>query len=287
MEEQFFHPKNIAEAIAILSEAPEKSFMINGGTDAVPALLKETRFDRFVCLNQVQEMREIVLSSDWIRIGGAVTYREILFSKELQKITGLKQALELLGSMAVRSVATPAGNIANGAPAADCTTMLTALQAVLCIEGILGNRQIQLSEYLTQPRSMRLKPTEIIREICIPVDTCRMGSAYVKLARRKAQDIGKVLVGCTIQTNGDICDKVIFGLGALNASVVRAWSMEDVLRGKNMQDAVRTIRSSFPAEISLRKSAFTHYKELVLSAAIEDAFCAAWEDSRRKRCAWE
>lgn len=280
----YFKPKTVEELIELLDQYGDKAKIVNGGTDAVESIhTGHIQPEAIILMRDMDELKKIEVVDNVIHIGGAVTYRQMLEHPAIQKIKGMMEAVGALGSTPVRVVATPAGNLGTAAPSADCTTMLMGMAAkVHVVSKAEGERVIPIEEFFVKTYVNVLKPQDLIREITFDQPGANTGTGYIRLTRRKAQDIGKVLVSATVSVENGKCTKAIIGLGALNATAVRGTSIEEGLVGLNKEEARAFCRENFPKEAGLRPSRFTHYKELTTPIAVERAVMMAWEEAEGK-----
>ena len=248
--------------------------IVNGGTDIVAKIAKgDIEPAAIVYIGDIAECKGIKENNGILTIGGTVTYTEIQNSPLCGKIDGLIQAVSEIGSPPVRNVATPAGNIANAAAAADCNVILLALDAEVVLASTAGERVVSLQNIWLNPLETTIQKNELIREIRIPIpsgDTC---TAFIKMTRRKAQDIARVSVGVSLTIKGSLCQEVRIALGAVNKVPVRAYSLEKVMAGKEVETGLAEIRSIFPVEATPRKT----YKKLVTNPVIERTIRKAFE----------
>ena len=222
--------------------------IVAGGTDAVLRLTqKKTAPAVILSLDAIPERHEIAASDDTVRLASGVTYNELLASDVLRLYRGLREAVLHLASPAIRAVATPVGNICTAAPAADCTTMLFALGA---------------SAVLVSNRG---------------------GTGYCRLSRRKAQDIGKILIGCRVRLDGERIAEVSLSLGALNPTVVHAAELEGLLVAKTPEEALALAAVTYPAEAKLRESYYKTYKQDAVCPAVVRALSMALTDAKGER----
>lgn len=280
MKTDFFKPANVNEAVSLLDRYQDKAVIVNGGSDIVEKIAGgRKKPEVIIYINDMDELKKITESEGKITIGGAVTYVQMLNSPIIQRVKGMVEAISQLGSPAIRQVATAAGNIGNGAPSADCTTMLMGLEAKVVVVNAAGERVVPIEEFFVSTYRTVLQPGDLIKEIYFMASKEGDGTGYYRIARRKAQDIGKVLVSVSLTVEKGICTRAAIGLGALNATAVRGTSIEAAMIGKNKEESLSYIRDNFPKEAGLRPSRFTHYKELVTCVAVERAVRMAWEDA--------
>ncbi len=280
----YFKPKTVAEALDLLDQYGEKAVIVNGGTDMVEKIATGRAVPDVVILTtDLDELKKIEVKDGLIHIGGAVTYLQMLNCPAIQAHKGLMIAVGAIGSAPVRVVATPAGNVGTAAPSADCTSMMMGMEAKIHVcSKAEGERVIPIEEFFVKTYVNVLKPQDLITEITIPEAKKGTGTGYVRLTRRKAQDIGKVLVSAMISVENGVCTKAVIGLGALNATAVRGTSVEEGLIGKTKEEARAFCRSGLPKEAGLRPSRYTHYKEQTTPVALERAVMMAWEEAEVK-----
>lgn len=280
MKTDFFKPADIKEAVELLNQYQEKAVIVNGGSDIVEKLATgEKKPEVIIYIADIEEMKKITESEGKITIGGAVTYVEMLASPIIQRVKGLVEAVRQLGSPAIRQVATAAGNIGTGAPSADCTAMLMGLEAKVVVANVKGERVIPIENFFVSTFKTVLEPNDLIKEIYFSAPKEGSGTGYIRLARRKSQDIAKVIVSAALSVKDGICTEAAIGLGALNATAVRGTSVEEGIKGKKKEEVLSYIRENFPKEAGLRPSRFTHYKELVTCVAVERAVEMAWNNA--------
>lgn len=280
----YFKPKTVEEAIDLLDKYGKKAVVVNGGTDIVEKIANGRAVPEAVILmTDMAELKNIEVRDGLIHIGGAVTYNQMLAHPAIQAHKGLMIAVGAIGSAPVRVCATPAGNVGTAAPSADCTSMMMGMGAKIhVLSKAEGERVIPIEEFFVKTYVNVLKPEDLITEITIPAAKKGTGTGYVRLTRRKAQDIGKVLVSATISVEKGVCTKAMIGLGALNATAVRGYSVEEALVGKTKEEARAYCRSKLPKEAGLRASRYTHYKEQTTPVALERAVMMAWEEAEVK-----
>ncbi|MGB9629879.1 MAG: FAD binding domain-containing protein, partial [Thermodesulfobacteriota bacterium] len=199
------------------------------------------------------------------KIGPMVTHRAIEKSEIIRKqFSSLTDAVDVLGSVQIRNVATIGGNICTAAPSADTAPPLLALGAEVRFKSLRGERALPLEQFFLGPGETALDKDEILTEIFIPKPLPNTGSAYWKHQRRQALDLpilgvavllslDKSTVTCSdllctaspISTilhslEGDevVCKEVRIALGVAAPTPMRAIQAENLLRGKKISDEI-------------------------------------------------
>jgi len=274
---RFYNPETVAETLDLLEQYSEKAVIVNGGTDIVEKIAKgNISPEAIIYIQNVKELKSITAVNGYVSIGGAVTYAEIQASSVCQQFVALQNVICELGSAPIRAVATPAGNIGTASPAADCNVALVALGAEIVIANKNGERIIAAEDMFASYGQTQLRPNEVITAIRLTTVKKGTSSAFLKLARRKTQDIAQVSVAVCIYTDGAVIEDVRIALGAVAPATIRAFSFEALIKGKTIQDAVRTIKDKIPEEAVLRRPRNKAYKEAVMGVLTARAIVQAF-----------
>lgn len=169
-----------------------------------------------------------------LRIGAMTTITEIERSEEIRAgWASLAEGADCLGSPLVRNLATLGGNIANARPAADMAIPTIALGGVLTLQGMAGMRSVPAKDFSRGPGISVIKPDEILTAVTYPPSAPHSGSAYYKLANRKALEISTVGVAVWLsleEPGGPVAD-VRIALGAVGPTPILTESPVEVLIG--------------------------------------------------------
>ena len=280
METLFYWPRSLNEAVALMNRS-DGAVIVNGGSDIILEIAAKKKSPAaIVYIAGIEGMDTITDDGECVRIGGCVTYRQMQRSPVCRRMTGLMESIRNLGSPPIRAIATPAGNIATAAPSADCATMMLALGAELVLVSADGERVVPQKDIYVSAYKTSIHENEIIRELRFPSPGKGEGSGYYRLARRKAQDIAKVLVGTVVRLDDSgRCIDAAVSLGALNATIVSSPVTEELIRGMNKEEAFQAAENHFPPEAGLRESYFKHYKELTTGAAVARSLAMAYDEA--------
>jgi carbon-monoxide dehydrogenase medium subunit len=259
----YFKPKTLDEALTLLAQYGEKAKLIAGGTDVIVMIKQKTMApDVLVSLQGIPGLNQIQYNGS-LSIGPMVTHRAIEKSEVIKKnFSALADAVDSLGSVQIRNVATIGGNICTAAPSADTATPLLVLGAQVKVKSAKGERTLPIEEFFKGPGETVLKTGEIVERLLIPELLPNTGSAYYKLQRRLALDLPILGVSVLLSLDKDkvtcsdmlctaspistllhkmeedeiICRDVRIALGVAAPTPMRALKAEALLRGKKLSD---------------------------------------------------
>lgn len=234
-EFEFLQPKSIAEAIAMRVEHGDRLVVYNGGTDIVIQLRDRLIAPDYVMdVKKIPGLHEITFSEkEGLFIGACVTMNEIGGNEAVRThYPFLAEAALSVGSKQVRNRATSVGNIVNASPLCDTGTPLYAADAVMCLEGPNGKREVPIREFITFVRRTVLQRDEIVTGIKVPYDKDLRG-IFTKVARRREVDLSTICA--TVARSGNEW-KLAFG--AVAPTPVRLPKTEELLRGKEITEAL-------------------------------------------------
>jgi len=234
-------PERLEEALALLANKDGATALpLAGGTNLVVDLrARRLAPDRLVSLNRIDVLRWIRRSKGRVGIGGRTTVSDLLRSSEIvQHGPSLAESAGVFAGQMVRNVATVAGNIACGSPAADLVPPLLSLDADVVLTGVSGSRSVPLAEYFTGYKTDVRHPDELISEISWAVPPARSVNRFYKLARRKGDAITVTSVAVAVTVVKSVCTKARIALGAVSPMVMRARRAEALLEGKALMPAL-------------------------------------------------
>ncbi len=286
--EKYLFPASLDEALSMLAEYKGEARVIAGGTDLVPQLKKKERKVKcLVDVSRLPELKGIHRQDDVIRIGAAVTHQKLAASKLLQEqASALAQGAAAVGSPQIRFMGTVGGNVVNAQPAADTAIPLLALGAEAEIASSKGTRREPLEALYVRPGESKVDASsEILVALRFPALARHEGSAYARLAKRRALSLPILNAAVVVHMGGDgrMLKEVSMALGPVALMPFRAREAEAALRGYTMDEEVLesaleiASREAQPRSNPLRGSA-EYRREMVkvlLRRALERALAAA------------
>jgi xanthine dehydrogenase small subunit len=226
----FLRPGDLAEALDLFADNPDAR-LVAGSTDwGVELNIRHSRAALTIGIDRLTELRQLVVGSDSIDIGGALTLSEV--ERGLAgRVPLLAEMFPQFASRLIRNGATLGGNLGTGSPIGDSPPALLALDASLVLASRDGEREVALSEYFTGYRQTVKQPGELIKVIRIPLPVAPI-SAFHKIAKRRFDDISSVAVGFALRVDGASVSDIKIGLGGVAATPLRASATEAFLAGK-------------------------------------------------------
>lgn len=227
-------PETLDEAVKSLGVAGERAVPLAGGTNLlVDVRSQRLAPERLVDLGRICGLRGITAGDGRVTVGGCATVSDLLDSGEIARTApALVEAARAFAGQMVRNVATVAGNIACGSPAADLVPPLLTLDAEVTLTGARGVRTLPLCDYHTGYKSDRREPGELITAISWPKPAAGRFGSFYKLARRKGDAITVVGVAVGLGLERGRCSGVRIALGSVAPVPMRARKAESVLEGR-------------------------------------------------------
>jgi len=188
-------------------------------------------------LSRIADLRGISIDGNKLRIGAMTTISELEASLLIsKKLNGLRDGASQLGSPLVRNRGTYGGNLCNARPAADTSIPTLALAGKLVLISKRGERIVEHDDFVTGPGKTVLKPNEILKEVIFDLPEAQSGSAYIKLANRKALEISVVgAAAAVVVKNGKVISARI-ALGAVAPRPLLVSKANESLIGKELTD---------------------------------------------------
>jgi carbon-monoxide dehydrogenase medium subunit len=237
-------PLTLAEAFALLASNRGEARVVAGGTDLVIQLQQRDRSGVrcLVDITRIPGLDQIRAEDSHLIVGATVTFAQLESSALIR--TGapvLAEAAGWVGSPQIRSVGTLAGNVVNAQPAADGAIALAALDAQVQITRSSGSQWVPLASLYAGPGVSTVDPTsEIVTAFRFPAHGPREGSAFERLARRKALALPLINVGACVQLDaaGASFRCVRIAAGPVAPIPFRAEHAEAVLKNRPVTDEV-------------------------------------------------
>lgn len=188
-------------------------------------------------LSHITELRGIRLEGNKIIIGAMTTISDLERSPLIkEKLSGLHDGAWQLGSPLVRNRGTYGGNLCNARPAADTAVPTMALGGRLILVSKRGTRTVEHDDFVLGPGKTVLIPDEILKEIIFDLPDAQSGSAYIKLANRKALEISVVGAAASVNIKDGKVISARIALGAVAPKPLLVPEASELLINKELTD---------------------------------------------------
>jgi len=205
LSQEYFAPREIKEALDILSCYGNEIKVIAGGTD-----LLVQYYDRlyevsgWLDLRCIKELKEIKIDEDKMIIGAMVTHAQLEKSEDIKKyFPVLSRAAADIGSPQIRNRGTIGGNIANASPAGDLLPTLMAYGAQFRLLSNHGEIVVLAEEFFIGPKKTILKPDQLLTQIMIPLSCEITHGSWIKIGKRKALAIATITLALVVKMAED------------------------------------------------------------------------------------
>lgn len=210
-------PRSLSELFEI--EKLEDKTLLTGGSDLFVNIKKHGfEPDHIVDISLIEEFKEIKKDSTNIKIGAAVLLSDLEDNEEIMlDLPPLAEALPLMASRQVKSLATLGGNLGNASPIADTIPPLWVMGARIGLVSKKTTRIVPLSEYFLDYKKTVKKSGEVIGFYEVPISNEDTKFSFEKISKRKHLDIASANSSLSIRLDEsglikDIC-YVIGGCG--------------------------------------------------------------------------
>ena len=221
----------LEEAIASANQGCK---ILAGGTDVIVMMHKDVTYPNLIDISKLEELKGITFDKEkGLTIGAFVTHSEVEQNESIREFyPALVDGCSKVGSTQVRNKGTIGGNLANASPAADSAGPLLLYDAKVRIAGDKGERIVDLQDFFTGVKRTVLTQDEIIVSISLAPPAKNSSSAYLKLMKRGALEIGIMSTGIRFDCDGaGNCSNARITLSAVAPTPIRVPEAEAVLVG--------------------------------------------------------
>jgi CO/xanthine dehydrogenase FAD-binding subunit len=236
----YLKPKTLSDAVTAL--ASPGRLILAGGTDFYPALGERLPQGDLVDITGVREIRHISAEDEYIRIGGLITWTDILRASLPRCFDALKAAAREIGCVQIQNRGTVAGNLCNASPAADGIPPLLALDAEVELASAAGKRRLRLDEFITGNRKTLRRSDEILAAVLVPRGIENASSTFLKLGARKYLVISISMVAAILDKDGSgNIRQARVAVGSCSTVARRLFDLERDLVGQAADNVIGTI----------------------------------------------
>lgn len=248
----YLKPSTLTEVFSLLQQHGDAARIVAGGQTLLATLnMRLSEPGVLIDLQNVPGLRGISLQARCVRIGAMTTHSEIEDSPLLAKHVPLLSATAPhVAHRAIRNRGTLGGSLAFADPAAEWPACAVALNAVLVLDSLRGQRRVNAIDFFQELYSTALAPDELITACEFPLTPPNLRFTFDELARRHG-DYAIVGLAATAQLDDDgvlHAIRLVF-LGTGNIPM-RARAAEAALEGKRADpDSIAAAVSALAGEL--------------------------------------
>ncbi|MEX3915902.1 xanthine dehydrogenase small subunit [Paraburkholderia sp. BR10872] len=229
--QQYDAPRSV-DALAAIKAARPNTRILAGSTDIGLWVTKQMReLGDIVYVGQVDAMRRIDVSDDWIEIGAGVTV-ERGYAALAKHYPELDEMWQRFASLPIRNAGTIGGNVANGSPIGDSMPGLIALGARVVLRGGEIEREMPLEDLYLAYQKKDMAEHEFVLALKVPTRTgarANLRFRTYKVSKRFDSDISAVCAAYAYIADGDVIREPRIAFGGMAATPKRATHAEGVL----------------------------------------------------------
>jgi carbon-monoxide dehydrogenase medium subunit len=287
----YFEPKTINEALALLAKHGAEAKVIAGGTDVMVDIKYKEEPGCLINIKKIPGLGAIRENGGSLRIGALTTIRDLETSGLVRdKLPVLWEASHQFASLQIRNTATIGGNICRASPSGETLTPLLVLDAKAKIAFTDGEKTEPFASFFQGPGKSSVGSKGLLTGIDVPYPAQGSRGVYLKHAVRGAMDIAMVGVAVLITPDAakNSLQDVRIGLGAVAPTPLRASKTESLLHGKPLTAALlkeaAAMAASESSPISDQRSS-AEYRRWIVEALTRRGLVQTWKTATGKEVA--
>ena len=231
----YLRPTTVTEAIEALARAREEGrpgTVVAGATDHYPGRVGRVIDDDVIDISGLVGLRRIEEVGGGWHIPALATWTDVGTASLPPMFDGLRRAALAVGGRQIQNRATVVGNLVNASPAADGTPNLLALDAVVTLASVRGERRVPVADFVTGNRTTVRAVDELVTGLFVPSPDSGARATFLKLGSRAYLVISIAMVAAVLAV--DATRRITFArvaVGACSAVAQRLPELEAVLRG--------------------------------------------------------
>ena len=183
----YLRPTTVTEAIEALARAREEGrprVIVAGATDHYPVRVGRVADDEVIDISGLSGIRRIeAVDGGWL-VPALATWTDVATAPLPPLFDGLRRAALAVGGRQIQNRATVVGNLVNASPAADGTPNLLALDAMVTLSSVRGERRVPVSDFVTGNRTTAREVDELVTGLFVPAPDTAARATFLKLGSR-------------------------------------------------------------------------------------------------------
>lgn len=232
----YLRPTTLTEAIEALARAREEGrprVIVAGATDHYPSRVGQVIDDDVLDIAGVAGLRRIEAVDGGWRIPALATWTDLAIAPLPPLFDGLRRAALAIGGRQIQNRATVVGNLVNASPAADGTPNLLALDAVVTLASVRGERRVPVAAFVTGNRTTVREVDELVTGLFVPGSDATERATFLKLGSRAYLVISIAMVAAVLAVDATRrITSARVAVGACSAVAQRLPELELALLGR-------------------------------------------------------
>ncbi|MFP7571399.1 xanthine dehydrogenase small subunit [Marivita sp. S2033] len=229
-------PASVDDLAEVLLDTPDAT-LVAGATDVGLWVTKFLRdISPVVFLNHLDELRQLTVTEDTIRIGACVSYTDSRAAMAAD-YPQLGAFWDRIAGWQIRSMGTIGGNIANGSPIGDTPPVLIALGAEITLRKGAARRTMPIEAFFIDYGKQDLATGEFLESITVPRPASTSLYGAYKISKRRDEDISSVCAAFNISVEHGRITNARIAFGGMAATPKRAAHAEAALVGSDWSEA--------------------------------------------------
>src|SRR2546426_6507083 len=238
-------PTTVPEAAAEMDRLGDAARIYAGGAELL-LLMRQglVEPDYLVNIKQVPSLHEIDWDGQVLRLGAAVTHRQLEYASIVHEhAPTLGEAERHIGNIRVRNQGTLGGNLAFADPHSDPGTALLVHDATVTVAGQGTPRELSLDDFFVSTYETVLNPDELLTEVQVPPLPAGWGWSFERIERFYRPTVN---AAAAIKTGDGHIQEARLAVGCVGPRALRLRDLEKKLQGVNVADAHRVILDAEP-----------------------------------------
>jgi CO/xanthine dehydrogenase FAD-binding subunit len=231
----YYDPKSLEEALALLDCNPDDAKVLAGGQSLMPLLnMRLARPNIVVDINQIKELNYVRATDGGIAIGALARQRALQTETLIaERVPILQEAAYYIAHPQIRSRGTICGSIAHADPAAELPALALALDAEMTLTSAKATRTVGAETFFQSFFTTALEANEILTEVRFPAPLKDSAWSVIEISRRHGDfAIAGIVAGLALDPDRQVIRRarlVYFGVGP---TPIRVPAAEEALIGQ-------------------------------------------------------
>jgi aerobic carbon-monoxide dehydrogenase medium subunit len=239
----YLAPKTLEEALTMLSEYDQDERKVIAGGQSLLIIMRQRLITPkyLIDIKGLSDLDYIKFDKkEGLKIGALTTHRSVELSPVIQKeFSVLSEMEQNLSNVETRNWGTIGGDIAHSDPCGDPIPVLIALNGRLKMVGSGGERIVNAEDFAVDFYETVLQHDELLTEIQAPPIAPNTGVKFTKFNQITGDlALASVAMSITLDKDKKTCSDARIALGGVAPAPMRAKNAEEILKGKQISDAL-------------------------------------------------